>query len=243
VSTPEILIERIRAGITNTYLIRVRGGGTILVDPGDPWRSRGVVAKLRRLGALREIGMMLATHGHLDHVGSGTELQRATAAPIVVHEGDAAWVRGGVLAIPPGFSRWGRTLGLVTKCLASLVRKVDGITPDRILTAGEVPLAEEGIPGRVVHTPGHTRGSVSLLLDTGDAFVGDLATNGPPFCLRPSLFPAGDDLDQMRASWEHLLRLGARTIHPGHGRPFPAETLALGRRGAPRHEGSRPPRG
>jgi hydroxyacylglutathione hydrolase len=233
VSTPEVRIDRIHAGITNTYLIRVRGGGAVLVDPGDPWRSRGVVAKLRPLGALGEIGMMLATHGHLDHVGGGAELRRATAAPIVVHEGDAAWVRGGVLAIPPGLSRWGRTLALVTKCLAPLLGQVDGIAPDRILTAREVPLTDEGIPGRVVHTPGHTRGSVSLLLDTGDAFVGDLATNGPPFCLRPSLFPAGDDLDQMRASWHHLLRLGARTIHPGHGRPFPAEALVLDRRRAP----------
>ncbi len=222
-SAPAIRIDRLRVGITNTYLIR--GQGAILVDPGDPWRSRAVLGRLRALGAVDGIGMILATHGHADHFGGGAQLRRVTGAPIVVHQDDAAWVEKGVLAIPPGLSRWGRVLGLVTRCLAPFLRRPEGCMPDRILSEDEAPLAQDGIPGRVVHTPGHTRGSVSLLLDTGDAFVGDLAANGPPFCLRPALFIAGDDPDRMRASWEHLLRLGARTIHPGHGRPFPAEAL------------------
>jgi glyoxylase-like metal-dependent hydrolase (beta-lactamase superfamily II) len=85
-------------------------------------------------------------------------------------------------------------------------------------------LAEFGIRGRVIHTPGHTLGSVSLLLESGEAFVGDLGAAGRRGS-SPRLSPAGNSPVQMVESWRKLLAAGARTVYPGHGPAFRAEAM------------------
>lgn len=83
-------------------------------------------------------------------------------------------------------------------------------------------LLEFGVNGRIVHTTGHTSGSISLLLDSGEAFVGDLAVNYLPFNI--SIFPPfAEDTAQLIASWKKIQRMGARIILLAHGIPFSAE--------------------
>ena len=57
-----------------------------------------------------------------------------------------------------------------------------------LVVEDELSLRDHGIPGTVLHTPGHSPGSLSVVLDTGEAFVGDLAMNGPPLTRKPDLF-------------------------------------------------------
>lgn len=76
-----------------------------------------------------------------------------------------------------------------------------------------------------MYTPGHTMGSVSVLLETGDAFVGDLAMNGFPFRLRPGLTILAEDIQKVKESLRLLLDKGAKTVYPGHGKPFPADII------------------
>lgn len=94
-----------------------------------------------------------------------------------------------------------------------------------ILVSDEMPLEDFGLAGRIIHTPGHTRGSLSLLLAGGEAFVGDLAVNYLPFNLSPVFPPFADDPEGLIRSWNMLLEKDARTIYPGHGRPFSAQIL------------------
>lgn len=86
-------------------------------------------------------------------------------------------------------------------------------------------LTDYGIPGRVIYTPGHTAGSLSVLLDSGDAFVGCLAMNKLPFRLSPGLPIFAEDIQKVKESWKHLLGLGAKTVYPGHGEPFSADII------------------
>jgi glyoxylase-like metal-dependent hydrolase (beta-lactamase superfamily II) len=82
-----------------------------------------------------------------------------------------------------------------------------------------------GIEGRVVPTPGHSRGSVSVILESGEAFVGDTGFN-VPFVSRKSVFPPwAEDVAVLGESWKKLLLSGARMFYPGHGRPFDREKL------------------
>jgi glyoxylase-like metal-dependent hydrolase (beta-lactamase superfamily II) len=97
---------------------------------------------------------------------------------------------------------------------------------DLILADAGLDLLEYGIAARVIATPGHTPGSVSVLLDTGEAIVGDLAMNGPPLVLKPSLGTLFVDQQQLRGSWRNLVELGAHTVYPAHGKPFAVEMLA-----------------
>jgi len=96
---------------------------------------------------------------------------------------------------------------------------------DVLLGDEGISLAEYGISGKIIHTPGHSPGSVSVLLDTGDAFVGCLAQNGLPFCLRPSLPIYADDVEKVKESWRALIAEGAGTIYPGHGKPFSIDVI------------------
>jgi glyoxylase-like metal-dependent hydrolase (beta-lactamase superfamily II) len=66
---------------------------------------------------------------------------------------------------------------------------------------------------------------MSLLLDSGDAFVGDLAMSGFPRITGPGPFVLGDDITTMKRSWQVLLDAGAVKIYPSHGKPFSARVF------------------
>ena len=89
----------------------------------------------------------------------------------------------------------------------------------------EQDLDRFGLKGRIISTPGHTRGSMSVVLDSGQAFVGDAVIRYAPF-LSPWLPPFGRDRDRMLQTWEALLQTGARIFYPGHGWPFTDRELA-----------------
>ena len=98
---------------------------------------------------------------------------------------------------------------------------------DIVLGDGEQPLVEYGIPGKILNTPGHSMGSVSVLLKTGDSFVGDLAMSGFPLRLSPGLSIQAEDMSKVRKSWRLLLDAGRGRIYPRHGKPFSAEVIAM----------------
>lgn len=81
------------------------------------------------------------------------------------------------------------------------------------------------IQGKVIHTPGHSSGSVSILLDTGEAFVGDLAVNKFPLRLTPGLPIFAEDWPKLIESWQKLLDLGVKTVYPAHGKAFSADII------------------
>jgi glyoxylase-like metal-dependent hydrolase (beta-lactamase superfamily II) len=83
-----------------------------------------------------------------------------------------------------------------------------------------------GIHGKALYTPWHTSGSMSILLDSGEAFVGDQAVGGLPQCLSPYTSIFLEDANQVKASWRLLLELGAKWIYPANGKPFKSEILA-----------------
>lgn len=81
------------------------------------------------------------------------------------------------------------------------------------------------IKGKIVFTPGHSPGSISVVLDSGDAFVGDMAMNGLPLTTRPNLPIFAEDMTAVKNSWRKLIDKGVKKIYPAHGKPFPIEKL------------------
>jgi glyoxylase-like metal-dependent hydrolase (beta-lactamase superfamily II) len=96
---------------------------------------------------------------------------------------------------------------------------------DLVLSDEESSLVDYGIPGKIIYTPGHSMGSVSVLLETGDTFVGDLAMNKFPLRLNPGLPIFAEDWQKLQESWKLLLDAGARTIYPAHGKAFSADVI------------------
>ena len=132
-------------------------------------------------------------------------------------------VKEGEKVFPAGLNNWGRFMAFVWRPMFSFINYT-GVEPDIILE-DDFQLMKFGIRGRVIHTPGHTAGSVSILLAGGDAIVGDLAMNGFPMRRGAGMPIFGNSESEIKQSWKKLLDAGASFIYPGHGDPFPADQL------------------
>jgi glyoxylase-like metal-dependent hydrolase (beta-lactamase superfamily II) len=203
----------------------IQGKGTIMVDGGFPGSAGAFKRALKRIPVNpRDIRLVVLTHGHFDHVGSASHIRDLTGARIALHRADKTQLEKDRMTWPPGVTGWGKmSRSLFKPMMSALPFKIPPI--DLILGDDGLSLAAHGIPGKVVHTPGHSPGSVSVLLDTGDAFVGCMAQNSLPFCFRPSLPIYADDIDQVRKSWQLLIDRGAKKIYPGHGKPFTVDAI------------------
>jgi glyoxylase-like metal-dependent hydrolase (beta-lactamase superfamily II) len=170
-------IQTIKLGGVNCFL--VHDEGIILVDTGTPGQHDKILKQVKKLGLNPlDIELIIITHGHGDHFGSAHKIKELTGAKLAVHKEDANIVKEGRKVFPPGLTKWGRFMAFVWRPMFSLIN-FTGVEPD-ILLEGDFKLAEFGIKGRIIHTPGHTKGSVSVFLDGGEAIVGDLAMNGFP---------------------------------------------------------------
>ena len=218
-----VSIHPITLGFDHCYVIQ--GEGVIMIDGGAPKQTKGFMDAIERLSIKPEdIQLIVITHGHWDHIGSAKDIKEITGAKIAMHRREKDWLEKSLKPLPPGVTTWGRILIGTMAMLMPLVH-IPATDVDVVLGDEELSLAEYGIPGRVIHTPGHSMGSVSVLLETGDAFVGDLAMNKFPLRFSPGLPIFAEDMQKVRESWKLLLDQGAATIYPAHGKPFSAEII------------------
>ena len=216
-------VQPIRLGRTNCFLVR-GNAAAVLVDTSTPGSERGFRKALARLSVEpTDVRCIVATHCHFDHVGALKAIREITNAPVVMHKLDAPVVERGENRIPPGTTLWGKILGALFRTFGGLAR-YEACKPDVTIDA-DMSLGPFGIPAHVIPTPGHTPGSLSVILESGEALVGDLAMNGFPLRAGPGIPAFAEDVEQVYASWEKVLAAGAETIYPAHGKPFPARTL------------------
>jgi hydroxyacylglutathione hydrolase len=216
--------HRIPVGITNCYLLC--GEKTILIDGGAPGHVKNFMLGTARVGiSLRDIDLILLTHGHADHIGCLHQIQNLTHARIAMHKADCSWVESGLPDLPPGVTLWGRALIGLGQVLYKPRILPCGV--NYAFDAKPFSLMEQGygIPGTVIHTPGHSPGSICVLLDTGEVFAGDMAMQAWFLRWKPGLPVLAEDMNQVVQSWKHLIQLGAKRVYPAHGLDFPIEVI------------------
>jgi glyoxylase-like metal-dependent hydrolase (beta-lactamase superfamily II) len=209
-------VTTIDLGFVNAYLLKA-GDGFVLVDTGMPAHRRKLEAALEaagcRKGALR---LVVLTHADMDHAGNAAVMAAAWGAPLALHEADRAALEKGEAQRRQGRTRMA---GLVTALMSSAGRRRASprAKADLLLADGQ-PLTEYGLDARVLHVPGHTPGSIALLLADGDLIAGDMFSNRRS----PGLSPFVWNFEAYRASLARLASMasGLRRVYPGHGKDF-----------------------
>ena len=213
-----------RSGINTCYIVKDKGA--VLIDGAWPGAAKSF-KKLLSASHMdpEEIRLIILTHGDFDHVGGAKEIQELTAAKIAMHQHDSVNLEQGIFHWPDGVTAWGKLSRTLMMPFVKMKGKFPPAKVDILLENEGLSLKDYGIPGQVVYTPGHTYGSISVVLESGDAFVGCLAHNRAPFVFRPKLPIYAKDLELLKESWVKLINLGVKTIYPGHGNPFPVDMI------------------
>jgi glyoxylase-like metal-dependent hydrolase (beta-lactamase superfamily II) len=212
-------VHTVFAGAANAHIVTTERG-ILVVDAGLPHTTFRIVRKIRALGyAPQDVRLILITHGHIDHAGGARALQRATGAPIALHRADMPLVATPDLKMPPGRTATVNSIGRVVRAFGWAV-PLETFTPDVCVEEGQ-SLREFGLAARVVCTPGHTDGSISVLFDDGTMFVGDAILN----LIRVSFPLWWENAAATLASGCKIQSLQPRLCYSGHGRAFGSDEL------------------
>jgi len=185
------------------YWVVSAGTSRLLVDLGWPGTMGMLRANLRRADVpIEEIRYGLATHYHIDHAGLAEELKRADV-PLLVLDVQVDAI--------PAMKTWTKPQDHYVE-ISPHDNLVISCDESRALLAGI------GIPGEIVHTPGHSDDSVSLLLDDGAVFTGDLT--------HPA-YVGERDAKTARTSWRRLRERGATRVYPAHGPVWSLDTASI----------------
>jgi glyoxylase-like metal-dependent hydrolase (beta-lactamase superfamily II) len=203
-------VHTLRVKMANAYLIE-NETGMVLFDCGAPGSENRIIRKMNEIGR-DDLKLIYISHAHIDHYGSAAALREMTGADIAIHTDDSQ-------DMALGNSILGRTKGrgfFIHFCFPLIERiwTCMPTTADILLEDGDT-LNNYDFDAIVLHTPGHTDGSSSLILKNGDAFVGDLiSSSGQP---RAQRFFA-QDWDQIPASIQRLSGKNPKRVYTGHGK-------------------------
>lgn len=124
----------------------------------------------------KEISLVIITHNHLDHTGSISKVKELTGAPVVIHKSEEMYLSKGVTT--PVQIR-----SLLPKLIMKVIKnpEIEPFNADIIIKDNDIfDLKPYGAAGKIIHKPGHTDGSISVLLESGHAVVGDLFSARKP---------------------------------------------------------------
>ena len=206
-----------RLGSVNCYLTKT-DTGYILIDTGCTRKRTDLEKELESAGCKSgNLQVIVLTHGDFDHSGNAAYLRRKFGARIAMHHDDSGMVERGNMF-------WNRSKSnILIRMIAPILfrfGKSERFKPDSYIEDGD-DLSENGFDARVLHIPGHSKGSIGILTSGGDLFCGDLLEN----IHKPNLNSIMDDLTTANTSVEKLNKLSIRTVYPGHGKPFPMDVF------------------
>ena len=195
-------------------------GRIILVDTGAR-RKLHVYKILKKHNIpVEKISLIVITHAHSDHTGALNLLIEATGAPVLCHENTAECLISNHSEIVKPISASAKLLIIFSKKNNSILD--EPVNPDFTFKES-FSLKRFGVNARIIHTPGHTPGSVSVVTDDGQALTGDLLMRFPPRSVQLPI--VADNKEQIRESIMKLLNLNVHTFYLSHGGKIPAEKV------------------
>jgi len=193
-------------------LLVSNGITTILVDTNRKKYRPHLIIQLKRLNVAK-IDLLVLTHTHFDHAENAAFIKSTHGAKVVVHTSEVDYLQNGDSPLPGGSILPTRLLIKIFGKLAQHILKYEPCTAD-ILAEDGYNFPEYDINAYLLHTPGHCKGMMSLIIDDEIALVGDAMIGAYP----NSIFsPFADDVPLMVQSWGKLLKTNCRLFLPAHG--------------------------
>ncbi len=209
-------ITRILLGRCNVFLLST-GSSRLLVDTGMKGEAGKLIKRLEQKG--KPAGVIM-THTHFDHAGNAGLLMEKYAPEFMVQETEKTFLESGDSPIPKGNAGWTRLLYRLGPYRVPHWFHVQGVKA-AVSFSEKLDLNPMGFDGYIMHTPGHSAGSCSVIIGNEAALVGD-TIGGLPGAIFP---PWADDGAEIIRSWEKLLQTGCNTFHPAHGFPVSRKQL------------------
>ena len=203
-----IIVHTISGRGANVYLIKGEAGW-VLVDTGMKGNAAGLQKAFRNLGIdPRTIRLIIITHAHPDHYGELASLKRLTGAKVLAHRYEASFIESGRSSPIVAQTAKGRLINAI-----SPKWKMESTTVEAVLD-DEMDLEEFGVRGKVYCTPGHTAGSLSLVLEDGSILVGD-QFRGKAGRLTLGMFY--EDRRTLMASLKRIAGFDPKVLYMSHG--------------------------
>jgi len=216
----------------NAYIAKV-GGGFILFDTGGHLvmdkeftnRREPLINALERAGVREgKLRLIVLTHGDNDHVCNAAYIRERYDSKIAMHPDDVYLVKNPRLEnLMESFHYRSFVYKVVMKFMNKTITAVmqrtldefEAFSPDILIEDG-FDLSEYGLNAKIIHLPGHTKGSVGVLTDNGDLIAGDTLANS----WKPSAAINACDFKELASSVGKLRGLSVKNVYPGHGEAF-----------------------
>ncbi|MDP4184421.1 MAG: MBL fold metallo-hydrolase [Bacteroidota bacterium] len=212
-------VIQLMSGRCNVFMLS-NGDKNILIDTGRKNSWDKLSAQIEETN-VTHFDALILTHTHFDHVENASKVKEKYKTQVIVHQSEGDFLKRGDSPLPQGTILPTRFLISHFGDRLQPVFKYDECDFD-ILVDSKFDLSSFGFNAYVLHTPGHSCGSLSVIVDDEIAIVGDamlgvyVGTVFPPFA---------DNVSQMIESWRILLDTGCHTFLPAHGTANSRELL------------------
>lgn len=206
------IVVQVINGRSNVFLIKSKNQN-ILVDTGVSGCRRKLKQRLKKLG-VEHLECLVLTHSHYDHIANAAWIKEEFNTRIIVHKSEAHYLKNSTMPVPSGTMFYSKFIIKLSGVFTPILPKVQHCEAD-ILTEDTYDLHNFGFESVVVHTPGHTEGSQSIIVGREVALVGDTLFGVFRNTVMP---PFADDPHRLMISWKRLIETGCRLFIPSHGR-------------------------
>jgi glyoxylase-like metal-dependent hydrolase (beta-lactamase superfamily II) len=168
---------------------------------------------------ITDIDYIIVTHAHYNHVGHLAEIKEKSGAKVLAHRDAISHLKKGHTPFPKGTMLFSRIISKTGNCFFSSGGRFTPVEPG-IVVEEDYDLSTSELTVSIIHTPGHTSGSICVIINNESAIVGDTLFNMIPGTVYP---PFASDEYELIKSWKKLLATGCSVFYPGHGKPFTRE--------------------
>lgn len=204
-------IKCILPGRSNVFLLSANDKN-ILIDGSPGYKWNNLKKNLKAINISR-LDYLILTHTHYDHAENAARIKREYGAKVIVNEREAKYLERGENTMPHGTIFFTRFVVNYIVPLISSRFNYEACRSD-ILIDRYFDLKELGFNGYILHTPGHSPGSQSIIIDDEIAIAGDSMFGIFPGSIFP---PFADNEDELIRSWGKLIETKCNIYLPSHG--------------------------